>query len=52
MKKEVSPALLISVIAAVVVVLGFITWRVFFPPSGSDITAASAKARKDKKEGD
>ena len=53
MKKEVSPGVMAGIIAAIVVVLALIGWKVFLAPAGTSekITMQTAKARKDAKEG-
>jgi hypothetical protein len=54
MKKEVSPGMMAGIVAAVIIVLALIGWKVFLAPAGSSekVTMQTAKARKDAKEGD
>ena len=53
MKQNVSPQIIVAIAAAIVLMLGLVTWKVFFSSGNSALTQDEMKTlseRKDRKE--
>jgi hypothetical protein len=50
MKREIPMPAIVGIIAAIVLAVGFIGWRVFSPPAQT-VNAKTAQEAKDKKDG-